>query len=151
MQKPRVQFVNPTGKCRPLGGSGLTTEKAAAFIPGVIAEMQPLNPDTGFLHACAWHQRTQGMQPCGNDWPGGWDCPMKISGHFIPFFPLKKPLFSPVWLGSPPSRGLLLSILAPNRAALTLTLCFHSNMLQYSVSGLVMLDAFTYGKDCMIR
>ncbi len=26
---------------------------------------------------------------------------------------------------------------------------FHLNMLQYSVSGLVMLDAFTYGKDCI--
>ena len=24
-------------------------------------------------------------------------------------------------------------------------------MLQYSVSGLVMLDAFTYGKDCILK
>ncbi len=78
--------------------------------------------DMGFLHACAWRQRTQGMEPCGNDWPGGWDSSMKISGHFIHVFPLKQPLFSPVWHGPPPG-GLLLSILAPKWAALTLTLC----------------------------
>ncbi len=63
------------------------------------------------------------MQPCGNDWPGGWDCPMKISGHLIHVFPLKKPLFSPVCHGPPPPGGLLFSILAPKWAALTLTLC----------------------------
>ncbi len=102
------------------------------------------------------------MQPCGNDWPGGWDCHMKISGHFIHFFPLKKPLFSLFGMPSSPS-DFLLSTLAPKWAALTLTQCtqhcvpvshlhiphqiFDSNMLQYSVSGLIMLDAFTYGKD----
>ncbi len=62
------------------------------------------------------------MQPCVNDWPGGWDCPMKISGHFIHVFPLKKPFFSPFWHGPPPG-GHLLSILAPKWAALTLTQC----------------------------
>ncbi len=39
------------------------------------------------------------MQPRGNDWPGGWDSSMKISANFIHVFPLKKPLFSPVWHG----------------------------------------------------
>ncbi len=75
-----------------------------------------------FLHACAWRRRTRGMQPCGNDWPGGWDCPMKIAGHFIHFFPLKQPNFSSVWHGPSPG-GLLLSTLVSKWAALTLTLC----------------------------
>ncbi len=66
--------------------------------------------------------RTCGMQPCGNDWPGGWDCHMKISGHFIHFFPLKKPLFSLFGMPSSPS-DFLLSTLAPKWAALTLTQC----------------------------
>ncbi len=104
------------------------------------------------------------MQPCGNDWPGGWDCPMKISANFIHFFPLKKPLFSPVWHGHPSrwppfehsstKMGNLdidpvYSTLCPRITSTCSTSNFHSNMLQYSVSGLVMLDAFTCGKDCI--
>ena len=102
------------------------------------------------------------MQQCGNDWPVGWDCHMKISGYFIHFFPLKKPLFSPVWHG-PPSRwppfehsstklgsldtDRVYSTLCPSITLTCSTSKFHLDMLRYSVSGLVMLDAFTYGKD----
>ncbi len=57
----------------------------------------------GFLSACTWHRRTRGMKPCGNVGPGGWDRPMKILGHFIHFYPLKKSNFSPVWHGHPSS------------------------------------------------
>ncbi len=103
------------------------------------------------------------MNPGGNDGPGGPDSSMKISANFIHFFPLKKLLFSPVWHG-PPSRwppfehsstqmGSLdidhvYSTLCPSITATCSTSKFHLNMLQYSASGLAMLDAFTYGKDC---
>ncbi len=102
------------------------------------------------------------MNPCGNGRPGGPDSSMKISANFIHFFPLKKPLFSPVWHG-PPSRwppfehsstrmgsldiDLVYSTLCPSITSTCSTLKFHLNMLQCSVSGLIMLDAFTYGKD----
>ncbi len=105
------------------------------------------------------------MQPCGNVWLGGWDCPIKISGHFIHFFPLKKPNFSSVWHG-PPFTWLsfehlsakmgsldiepLYSTLCPSITSTRSTSHFHSNMLQYSVSGLVILDEITYGKDCIL-
>ncbi len=90
---------------------------------------------------------------------------MKISGHFIHVFPLKKPLSSPVWHG-PHSRwppfehsstkmGSLdidpvYSTLYPSITSTCSTSKFHLKMLQNSVSGLVMLDAFTYGKDCTV-
>ncbi len=83
-----------------------------AFFLLLHGTQQPLNPDTVFLHACAWRRRTWGMQPCGNDWPGGWDCPIEISGLFIHFFPLKKPL-----------GGFLLSILVPKWVTWTLSHC----------------------------
>ncbi len=104
------------------------------------------------------------MQPCGNDWPGGWDSSMKISANFIHFSPLKKPLFSPVWHGLrsrwPPFEHSSTKMGSLDIDPVYLTLCpsitstcstseFHLNMLQYSVSGLVMLDAFTYGNDCI--
>ncbi len=63
------------------------------------------------------------MQPCENDWPGGWDCPMKISGHFIHFFPPSKSHFSVLFGMGPPPGDLHLSIPAPKWAALTLILC----------------------------
>ncbi len=89
---------------------------------------------------------------------------MKISRHFIHIFPLKKPLFSPVWHG-PPLVVLLLSILAPKWAALTLTLCTqhcvpashvrvpHRNSIStcFCTVFQVAFDAFTYGKDCTGR
>ncbi len=49
---------------------------------------------------CTWCRRTSGMKPCGNDGQGGQDSAMKISVHFIHFYPLKKPYFSPVWHAS---------------------------------------------------
>ncbi len=55
-------------------------------------------------------------------WSGGWDCPMNISGHFIYFYPLKKPNLSLIWHG-PPLVVFSLSTLASKWAAVTLTLC----------------------------
>ena len=57
------------------------------------------------------------MNSCGNDGPGGWNCSMKISVHFISIYPLKKSNFCPF---SPPLVVSLLSILAPKWAASTL-------------------------------
>ncbi len=103
------------------------------------------------------------MNPGGNGGPGGPDSPMKISGHFINISPLKKANFNAVWHGPSPG-GLLLSILAPKGAALTLNHCArHCVLVSHvhvphqiftptrfsSVSGLFMLNAITYGKDCM--
>ncbi len=44
---------------------------------------------------------------------------------------------------------LVYSTLCPRITLTRSTSKFRFNMLQYSVSGLVMLDAFTYGKDCI--
>ena len=49
----------------------------------------------------------------------------KISADFILFYPFKQSYFSSVWRAPPPPGGLLLSILAPKWAALTLTQCTH--------------------------
>ncbi len=46
---------------------------------------------------------------------------------------------------------LVYSTLCPRITSTRSTSKFHLNMFQYSVSGLVMLDAFTYGKDCMLK
>ena len=103
------------------------------------------------------------MNPGGNVGPGGQDSSVKISVHFINVYPLKKPKFSSVWPG-PSFRWLpfehssiktgsldiqpLYSTLCPSITSTRSTSSCHSNTFQYSVSGLVMLDAFTYGKDC---
>ncbi len=83
-----------------------------------------------------------------------------ISSTFTPW----KSHISVLFGMAPPPGGLLLSILAPKWAALTLTLCTehcvpvshlhvpHQNStstFQYSVRGAVMPDAITYGQDCM--
>ncbi len=103
------------------------------------------------------------MNPTGKCLPLGPDSSMKISGNFISIYPLKKPIFSSVWHGSP-SRWLLFehsstkmggldielvySTLCPNITSTRSTSKFHFNMLQYSVGGAVMPDAITYGQDC---
>ncbi len=75
--------------------------------------------------ACTWCRRTRGVNPCGNDGPGGWDCSMKISVNFIHVYPLKKSYFCSVWhepLSRWPSfEGLLL--LAPKSAGFTFNHC----------------------------
>ncbi len=104
------------------------------------------------------------MNPPGKCQPLGLDSPMKISSNFIHVCPLKKSNFSSVWHG-PLSRWLpfehpsakmgildidpVHSTLCPSITSTPSTSNFHSNMLQYSVSGLVMLDASTYGQDCV--
>ncbi len=60
------------------------------------------------------------MKPGGNDGPGDWDCPMKISVHFISVYPLKKPNFKPL------SRCLPFEHSGTKKwTALTLNLCAH--------------------------
>ncbi len=59
--------------------------------------------DHRVLHGSAWCQMTQGVTPGGNNGPGGWDCSMKISVHFINVCPLKKPNFQPLWCATPSS------------------------------------------------
>ena len=56
-------------------------------------------PGNRVLSACAWRQRTRGVNPGGNDGPGGWDCFMKVSANFVHFYPLKKSFFCSVWRG----------------------------------------------------
>ncbi len=105
------------------------------------------------------------MNPSGNGRPGGLDSSMKISANFIHFFLPQKATFQSC-LAWPPSRwpsfehsstkmgsldiDLVYSTLCPSITSMCSTSKFHLNMLQYSVSGLVMLDAFTYGKDCTL-
>ncbi len=74
------------------------------------------------LHGSAWLPRTRRVNPCGNDWPGGWDCPMKISVRFINVSPWKSQIFS-LFGVLPLPVGLVLSTAAPNWAALTLNIC----------------------------
>ncbi len=76
----------------------------------------------GFLHACSWHRRAWGVIPGGSGGSGGPDSPMKISANFIHFYPLKSQI-SLLFGMAPPPGGLLLSILPPKWAALTLTQC----------------------------
>ncbi len=101
-----------------------------------------------------------------------WKCWTRRSGffcknlvHFIHVYPLKKPNFSSVWHG-PLSKWLpfeysstkmgsldiqpLYSTLYPRITLTRSTSNFYSNTCQYHVSGLVMLDAFTYGKNCIV-
>ncbi len=97
---------------------------------------------------------------------GGQGSSVKSSVHFIHFYPLKKPNFSSVWHGSL-SRWLpfehsgtkmgslnidpVHSTLCPSITSTRSTTNFHFNTFQYNVSGLVMLDTFIYGKDCILR
>ncbi len=120
-------------------------------------------PGTGFLSACTWRWRTKGVKPCQNVGPGGWDCPMKISGHFIHFHLLKKPNISPVWHGplswwlpfehSSAKMGSLdndpmYSTMCFSITSTRSTSKFHPNTFQCSVWDVIMFDAITYGKDC---
>ena len=123
-------------------------------------------PDTGFLHPCSLRRRAWGVNPSGNGGPGGQDSCIKFSGSFIHVCPLKKPNFSSVWHAPPPFRWLpfehfgtkmgsldidpVCSTFCPSTTSTRSTTNFHSTMFQYSVSGLVMLDAFTSGKDGML-
>ncbi len=44
---------------------------------------------------------------------------------------------------------LVYSTLCPSITSTHSTSKFHLNMFQYSIGGAVMLDAITYGKDCI--
>ena len=96
---------------------------------------------------------------------GGQDSSVKLSVHFIHFYPLKRPNFFSVWHG-PPSRWLpfehsstkvgsldidpVYSTLYPSITSTCSTSNFHFNTFQYSIEGAVMLDAITYGQDCTL-
>ncbi len=76
--------------------------------------------------------------------------------HFSVLFGMPPPSRWPPFEHSSTKMGSLdidpvYSTLCPRITLTRPTSNFHSNMLQYSVSGLVMLDAFTYGKDCICR
>ncbi len=84
---------------------------------------------------------------------------------FHPLLPLQKATFVFCLAWPPPSRwpsfehcstkmdildiDPVYSTLCPSITLTRSTSKFHLNMLQYSVSGLAMLDAFTYGNDCI--
>ncbi len=51
--------------------------------------------------------------PTGNDGLGGRDCPVKVSGNFINFYPRKKPNFYAVQRHHPSPGDLPLGTLAP--------------------------------------
>ncbi len=89
--------------------------------------------------------------------------PWKFQPISSTFTPLKKPKFSSVWHGSL-SRwlpfehsGTKMGSLEINPVywtlcpSLTATLKFHLNTFQYSVGGAVMLNAITYGQDCILQ
>ena len=116
-------------------------------------------PDMGVLHACT---TPQGMKPCGNDGPGGQDCPIKCKSTWSTFTPWKRQISFLFGMLSSPG-GFLLSTLAPIWAALTLNPCSqHCTQVSHlhiphqifsstrfsTVSGHVMLDTITYGKHC---
>ncbi len=67
------------------------------------------------------------MKPGGNDGPGGWDCSMKVSVHFINICPLKKPNFQPLWHASLSSWSCFehcdIKMGSPDNEALYSTLC----------------------------
>ncbi len=48
---------------------------------------------------------TQEVNPCGNDGPGGWNCPMKCLVTFIHVSPLKKSNFQALWYAARSSRS----------------------------------------------
>ncbi len=98
-------------------------------------------------------QRTRGVKLGRNDGPRGWDCPMKVSVHFINVCPLKKPNFPHLWCAFLPSwshfehSGTKMG--CPDNEALYWTLClsiistcstskFHLKMSQCSAWGVVM-------------
>ncbi len=117
----------------------------------------------GFLHVCAWRRRTQGDATMWKwlTWRLGFV--HENFSQFHPLFPPQKVTFQSC-LAWPPSSCLafehsstkmgsldidpVYSTLCPRITSACSTSKFHFNMLQNSVSGLVMLDAFTYGKDC---
>ncbi len=72
----RVSFVHRLAPC------------PAFFLPS--QNVATFDPDGRVLPGSASHWMTQRERPCGNDGPGGWDCPIKFSVHFINVFPLKK-------------------------------------------------------------
>ena len=99
----------------------------------------------------------------GKDGPEGWDCPMKVSVHFINICPLKKPNFLPHWRASLSSWSCFehssSKMGSPDNEALHWTLClsiiatcstskFHLKMSECSAWGVVMPVANLYGKDC---
>ncbi len=105
------------------------------------------------------------MNPSGNGGPGGLDSPMKMSASFIHVYPLTMPNFSSVWHAllsmwlpfehSSAKMGSLdidpvYSTLCPSITSTRSTLNFHSNTLQYSVGGAIMLDAIPYSQDCLL-
>ncbi len=67
------------------------------------------------------------MKPGENDGPGGRDCSVKVSVHFINVCPLKKPNFQPVWHASlsrwPPFEHRHIKMGSPDNEPLYSTLC----------------------------
>ena len=122
-------------------------------------------PDNRVLHGSTWCRRTRRVKSGGNDGPGGLDCSMKVSVHFINICPLKKPNFQPLWHASlsrwPPFEHSGTKMGSPDNEALYWTLClstistcstskFHLKMSQRSTWGVVMPTANLCAKDCMI-
>ncbi len=69
--------------------------------------------------------------PAKMNGPRGWDYPMKISVHFIHFYPLKKPYFSPVW-HAPLSRWFPFEHCSTKIGSLDIELCTqHSVQVSY--------------------
>ena len=109
---------------------------------------------------------TRGMKPGGNEGPGWQDSTMKISVHFIHFYPSKVPNFNPDWHAPPLSRRLPFEHSSPKMGSLDFeavhsTLCpsiisthsiskLHLLMFQCSVVGAVMLNAITDGQGCTL-
>ncbi len=88
----------------------------------------------GFLHACIWHWRAQGVTHLGKGGPGRQDCSHK---HLPP--PLKKPNFNQC------------STMCPRFTSTHSTSKFHLNIFQCSAEGDVTPSAVTYGKDCIFQ
>ncbi len=111
------------------------------------------NPVSGFRGFATFHEAAK-RERRGDTWTG------KLKSSTAP---LKKPNFSSFWHG-PLSRWLpfehsgtkmgsldidpVYSTLCPSITSTRTTANFHSNTFQYSVSGLVMLNTFSYSKDC---
>ncbi len=165
MQCWRAWGMNPLGNSGPGGqDSSYGTYGHSLFVasPNLATLNQTWEP-------CAWCQRVWGMNPTGKYCSGGPDSSMKISGSFINITTLTPPPPKgqiSVLIGMAPPYCCLpfehsgtemgsldiesaCSTLCPSITSTCSTSKFHFNMLQYSVWGAIILNAITYGQDCM--